>query len=240
MAPVRKGKYEFRPDSLAQLRGKLGFSQAKMAKILGVPANTLSRWENGATKPDADSLAAIYSVAVEHDIQFDLFTRRRPLPKKPKRRSRLLVMWDFQNVKYPAMAVKSMDDWIRGELGRRFPATSYRRFKAFASPHQVAATDELEERGWRVWEDDVDIDEEIVNQAKSDCGHEPKDTILVLITQDGGFLELINDLQDQEVRVCLITAQHGYSQQLVKAVPKKHWIVIPGNVPTGMGGFFSL
>ena len=42
-----------------------------------------------------------------------------------------------------------------------------------------------------VFEDDVDMDEEITNQAKSDCGQEPEDTVLVIITKDGDFRELV-------------------------------------------------
>ncbi len=239
MAPVKAGKYEYKPETLAQLRGKLGLSQAKMAKLLGVPANTLSRWETGATKPDADSLAAIYSVAMEHKCQISFFKRRRPVPKKPKGRSRLLAMWDFQNVTVPLIAVESVNAWIRQEFDRRFSSTSYRRFKAFASPSQSLAANELEKRGWRVWEDDEDIDDEIVSQARSDCGQEPQDTVLVLITQDGDFLDLIRDLRAKEVEVYLITAQHGYSQRLAQAVPKKQWVSIPSNVMTGMGNILS-
>lgn len=80
---------------------------------------------------------------------------------------------------------------------KRFSGTSYQRFKAFSHPSQSAAADELQRLGWRVWEDDVDMDDEIINQARSDCGQEPKDTIFVLITKDGDFTELVEDLKQQ-------------------------------------------
>ena len=41
MAPTRAGKYEFRPETLAGLRGQLALKQARMAELLGIPANTL-------------------------------------------------------------------------------------------------------------------------------------------------------------------------------------------------------
>ena len=57
-------------------------------------------------------------------------------------------------------------------------------------------------------------------QAKSDCGQDPKDTILVLIAQDGDYLELIRELREQGVSVYLFTRQHGYSQRLAQVVPE--------------------
>ena len=98
MAPVKAGKYEFRPDSLVKIREKLGIKQLKMAEMLGVPANTVSRWETGATSPDAESLAAIYSAAMDRGITPDFFQRRRPAARQAKAPSRLLVMWDFQKL----------------------------------------------------------------------------------------------------------------------------------------------
>ena len=160
MAPIKAGKYEYKPETLVRLREQMGLTQAKMAERLGVPSNTLSRWETGATKPDAESLAAIYSLAMEKGITPVFFQKRRPLVKQSKGRSRLLVMWDVQNVSPPAHQVAAMTSWIRGELDHRFANASYRRYKAFASPHQTAATDVLEQLGWRVWEDEEDIDDE--------------------------------------------------------------------------------
>ena len=66
MTPIKQGLYEFRRDSLIDLRNSLGINQGKMAELLNVPANTLSRWETGATVPDAESLAAFYSLAQDH------------------------------------------------------------------------------------------------------------------------------------------------------------------------------
>ena len=229
MAPVKAGKYQFRSDSLVQVREQVGLSQAKMANLLGVPANTLSRWETGATSPDAESLAAIYSVAMEHDIPPDFFQRRRPMPKQGKGPSRLLVMWDFQNLGVRENRVTSLNSWLREEMDKRFPGTSYRRFKAFSHPKQEAATDKLQELGWRVFEDDVDMDEEIANQSKSDCGHEPKDTILVLVTKDGDFKELVAASKRKGVTVYLVTPPQGHSQSLVQAIGGKNWIKLPSS-----------
>lgn len=230
MAPIKAGKYEYKPETLVRLREEMGLTQAKMAERLGVPSNTLSRWETGATKPDAESLAAIYSLAMEKGITPVFFQKRRPMVKQSKGRSRLLVMWDVQNVSPPAQRVSPMTSWIREELDRRFANASYRSYKAFARPQQAAATDVLEQLGWRVWEDDEDIDDEIIAQAKSDCGQEPTDTTLVLIANDGDYMKLVTDLQTQSVQVYLITSQDMYNKELVEKVSRKLWIQLPNHL----------
>ena len=93
MAPVKPGRFKFDPGSIVQVRKHLGLSQKKLAALLGVPANTLSRWETGATTPDADSLAAIYSVAAQHGMSAQLFHRRKKMqPRLSKGRTRLLAV----------------------------------------------------------------------------------------------------------------------------------------------------
>ena len=218
MAPGKPGRYEFSPESLVKIRTQLSLSQTKMAKLLGIPANTLSRWESGTTTPDAESLASVYSAAMEHSVTPGFFRKRRPVPKQSKERSRLLVMWDFQNVPPSRGAVAKAADWITSQLGTRFAAASYRRFKAFSHPSQTAATDELQKFGWRVWEDDEDMDDEIIAQCKSDCGQEPKDTILVLVTKDGDFTELVEELKERGVDVYLGSPAAGPNQKLVHVV----------------------
>lgn len=81
MTPIKKGIYEFKRDSLIQIRKELGLSQNKMAELLCIPANTLSRWETGATIPDASSLASIYSLARELGLDtLSFFGIRDDLP----------------------------------------------------------------------------------------------------------------------------------------------------------------
>ncbi|MBI4285272.1 MAG: hypothetical protein HY670_05160, partial [Chloroflexi bacterium] len=68
------------------------------------------------------------------------------------------------------------------------------------------------------------MDEEIINQSRSDCGHEPKDTILALVTKDGDFSSLFENLKSEGVGVYLISPASGFDQRLVDAVGKKHWL----------------
>ena len=85
MGPARSGKYRFSPRSLIGLRRTLGITQAQMADLLGVPANTVSRWETSLTVPDAQSLAAIYSVAMEYQVQPNFFQLDAPASPPAKR-----------------------------------------------------------------------------------------------------------------------------------------------------------
>ncbi|MDD5094747.1 MAG: helix-turn-helix transcriptional regulator [Dehalococcoidia bacterium] len=73
MTPIKQGLYEFKKESLIEARKAMGVTQNKMAELLGVPANTLSRWETGATAPDATSLAAIVSLMKEHGLTPPVF-----------------------------------------------------------------------------------------------------------------------------------------------------------------------
>ena len=230
MAPIKPGQYEFRPESIAEVRQRLGFTQAKLADLLGVPANTLSRWETGSTTPDAETLAAIYSTAVEQGFTPSFFKKKRPVPKPSRQRSRLYTMWDFQNLGVSASSVAEFNSWVRKELEeRRFKSTSHRLYKAFSRPSQSPATDRLEKLGWRVWEDNVDMDTEIRNQARSDCGQDPKDTIFALITKDGDFIALAQELKNLGTEVYLISPEQGHNQKLVQAVGNKQWIRLPKN-----------
>ena len=227
MAPVKAGKYEYRPESLVELRQLLELKQAKMAGLLEISANTLSRWETGATTPDAESLAAIHSIAMERGITPEFFQRRRPAPKPSRGRSRLLVIWDFQSMSTQPNRVQDFVTWIRSALDARLAPPSYQWFKAFAWKNQAAATDELLTLGWRIWEDDEDLGDEITVQAKSDCGQEPQDSVLVLITKDGKYENLVADLHGQGVLVYLITPSQSYSKGLVDAVGQQKWIQFP-------------
>lgn len=219
----KKGIYEFIPSSILEIRKRLKLSQVAMADLLGVPPNTLSRWETGATVPDANYLALIYSVAKEHNITPVFFGIRRESQQTQKPRYRLIVMWDFQTLGVPLGQVTEADTWIKTEVQRRFSEVSFQLFKAFTYPYQSNEADILEDLGWRVWEDDTGIREEIIDQSRSDTGHDPGGTILLLITRDNGFIDLIDDLKTQGVRIYLIAPEYA-SQELVEKVGRRRWI----------------
>lgn len=221
MVPIKGGRYEFRPDSIVALRKQLGQTQAQMAKQLEIPSNTLSRWETGATTPDAESLAALYSLGAAEGAPPQFFRRRRMEPKARKGRPHLFVMWDLQNAACTASVARQRDSSIRRTLDGEFASASHRVFKVFSTPRQALVTDQLAECGWRIWEDYSDMDGELIAQARSDCGQEPKDTTVVLIANDGDYQDLIRDLREQGVAVHLLPLGGNPSAKLARAVGKE-------------------
>ncbi len=223
MTPTKKGSHEFKADSLIEIRKKLKISQTEMAKQIGVPPNTLSRWENKTTVPDANSLASIYSLAKDHGLTPNFFGIRKDTKPSQKMRDRLLVMWDFWTLGPQSYQVEEAEAWIKTELKRRFRNMTVEIFKAFSHPSQSNATDKLTELGWRVWEDNSGMDEELIDQARSDAGQDPKATIFVIITSDGEFVDLIDDLQKKGIRVYLV-APSNTNADLIEEVGHKRWI----------------
>lgn len=201
MAPIKQGKYEFKRDSLKEVRKRIGISQAQMAKHLGIPANTLSRWENGATTPDATHLAAFYSLAKEYNIIPAFFGLRDSLFPYD-----LVVSWDFQTVGTSVMSVQFAHSTILQELRQRFSGKTP-LYKAFAHPTQNEAAKELQNLGWRIYIDDSEVFQYIVDDAKSDCGHNPEETIFVLISDDNDFCNLIDELKSTDVQVYVMSTQ---------------------------------
>ena len=74
-----------------------------------------------------------------------------------------------------------------------------------------------------MWEDDTGIREEIIDQSRSDTGQDPGGTTLLLITRDNGFIDLVDDLKTQGVRVYLIAPEFS-SQELIEKVGRRRWI----------------
>ena len=109
-------EYQFSPRSLVETREKMSLSQAKLAARLDLPANTVSRWERGETTPDANSLAAIYSIAKEHGLTPVFFHLRLSMVELKLSPPKSQVVSDcLAEVKsLQGKAVKN------GELGNRF------------------------------------------------------------------------------------------------------------------------
>ena len=225
MAPADKGSFRFDPASIVDCRNRLGLTQADLARLIGVPANTLSRWETGRAAPDAHSLAAVYSVAQDRGLSMNFFRRVEIQP-----RNRLVVVLDFQNLGITARDISKMDDFLMEKLDRIAPQTELEVFKAFARPDQEAAISELKKLKWRVKADKVNLDSAIVQQVKSDCGHDPENTVLVICSRDGDFASLVREMQDWGVEVYLM-GPADTSQRLIHAVERDHRIHWPDPHP---------
>ena len=212
MTPIKQGKYEFKKQSLIDVRKKMGLSQAKMAELLGVPANTLSRWELGATVPDAKNLAGFYSLAKEHGITPAFFgLRDNVIPFQYNS----AIFWDFQTTGIQAYWVKQAHDTIMSEIGKRFTGMAP-EYKVFAHPSQLQAIEILDGLGWTPFIGEDEIFEDIIHHIKNDCGQR-KDMVLILITQDNGFTEIVEDQMGKGVRVFIMSPQ-SYNNQLIQKV----------------------
>jgi len=235
MTPLKKGRFVFDPSSIKWIRDKLGLSQEELATQIGVAKTAISRWEKGQVTPDANSLAAIYSVAKEGRIEPTFFTAAEP--KANKTRSRLFVSWDFQNLPVSLPYLSMIDftskftdgsqiEKITNDLTKKFPDVSHSVFKVFTSSAHSGSYDELSKQDWRIMEYDHNIDEELDSQSWSDCNQNPKDTIFVLITKDGDYAELIEELRGKGVMAYLMAPENS-SQRLLETVGKRWRIPYP-------------
>ncbi len=218
MAPIRPDHHDFafKPETLDALRKRLELTQAALAEHLDVPVNTVSRWETGATTPDANALAAIFSVAKERGVTPQFFKRRATL--KQKQPTQLLFAWDFQNRGLDASDVE--EEWppMRKYLDLLFPKTrSSRRYLAYTSPHQYGAAQELEHQGFQVFTGFFDADAQLIRDVKAACQSRPSKTVVFLVTDDGNFGNLLLELKQMGVEA-YVWGTDECSERLRKAL----------------------
>ena len=202
MAPVRPDHYDFafRRESLEGLRKQIKLTQAALADLLDVPVNTVSRWETGATTPDANALAAIYSIARSRGVTPQFFRRRASVKETQKQRTRLLVTWDFQNRGLDVSDVEEEWLYMRTYLDLCFPGTrANRQLWAYTSPHQREAAGELERLKFNVFEGAFDADGQVVQDVMEACQKEPTKTVFILAADDGNYSDLLRSLRQAGV-----------------------------------------
>ena len=225
MAPVKTRSYGFNAKSIADVRTRMKMKQAKMAELLGVPANTLSRWETGATTPDANSLAAIYSIAQDNGLSVAFFEEMAMTPQQDQsKRLRVGIFADFQNVGIPAKTFSQFNKHVRQQIEARFPDAKRRRFRGFVGKKQFGTT--LRNNQWKVVQIQGNVDAELIQQAKAYCKTKPNNTALVLITKDGDFSTLAKELRATGVLVCLLSPPDT-SKKLREAIGKQQVIPWP-------------
>ena len=89
--------------------------------------------------------------------------------------------------------------------------------KVFTHKTQDKAAIELDKLGWTVFEGGNEIFNDIIQNAKSDSGHNPEGTVLVLISRDDKFVELINELKNNGVIIYIISPP-VYNNKLFEVV----------------------
>ena len=176
MVPIKQEyyKYRFDPDVLRVIRAKLSLSQAKLAEMLDVPPNTLSRWETGATAPDARALAAIYSIAKKKDITPEFFKKQSE--HRPKKQwTKMLLAWDFQNAGLDAKDVNEEWEYMNKYLNLFHPdSRAYRILRSYSSPNQNSATEILRSLKFDVKEGYFDADSQLIRDSMVECENSPE------------------------------------------------------------------
>ena len=231
MAPVKTHRYGFNARSIADFRARAKMKQATLAELLDVPANTLSRWETGATTPDAKSLAAIYSIAQDKGQPvnfFEVLETPQPAPAPASKKGlRVAVFADLQNIAVSAKAVPTLNKHVRDEVNRLFPSRGRARFRAFGSKAQAIRT--WGQKGWKVKEGNGNLDDTIIQQAKAFCQVNPKGAAWVIMTKDGDFAGLVKDQQAKGVQVWLLSPPNP-SKKLLDLIDRKHRIPWPADL----------
>ena len=227
MVPIRPDhfNYTFDPNTLDSLRKRLGLTQAALAEQLDIPVNTVSRWETGATTPDAKALAAIYSIAKGRGVTPQFFKRRADLTRTQNQQTKLFFVWDFQNRGLDSSDIEDEMLYIQKYLDLRFPRTrSSRQFWAYTAPHQRAASQELKRDGFDVYESSFDADSQIIKDVLEACQTRPTKTVVILVTDDGNFSDMLLELKRAKVDT-YVWGTDECSERLLKALGDERFIL---------------
>lgn len=241
MAPITPSShdYTFSYESLSQLRRRLELTQAEMAELLDVPINTLSRWENGKTTPDAHALAAIYSIAVDRDTAPEFFERRLSPLALRNERSNLILMWDFQNIAIDADSLAVEIYWLDEFLDLMYPHIEEKSFVqyAYTNFNQWSAEHILRNEGFQVQRCASNADSRLVADTRNllrlntDAAYAryrankftPKETTFILASDDGDYTEFLTEIVNQGVEAFLWATDEA-SQRLRNSVSADHFI----------------
>lgn len=228
MTPVKPNQfqYAFSPKNLVSLRNKLNLTQASLAEILDVPVNTISRWENGNSTPDAHTLAALYSIAKARDMEPEFFIKREGKAKTEKQRTKLILSWDFENVVLEAKSVDTEWYYMKAYLDLLYPKTRSSRFlyaymNLFAGQQQAAEV--LKGLKFTVNQGSYNADTQLIQYSLSECEKNPHKTVFILVAKDRDYTEFLERLRGMGVDV-YIWAPDECSQRLRQSVGVDHFI----------------
>ena len=219
--------YRFDPSSIAKMRTRLGIKQSAMAVQLGIKKTTLSEWETGKAEPSLADLAAIYSIGIEHDQQVSFFTivkEQKPQAQQTGVRTTAFVYWDGQNVAPSKKREREWEEFINDEVRERLPGALVHSY-AFISPNQERSFSQAE--GWDIKKSRQNQDETIIRQILKNTHESPESKVVFLVAFDGGYLNVIKEVQERGVAVYLITVLRRVSRRLLKAISGENVIALP-------------
>ena len=242
MSPIRPEDhaYSFRPAMLRDLREQLKLTQAQMSDLLEIPVNTLSRWELGNNLPDANALAAIYSVAAERGVKPQFFEERRNSVNKFKKRKNRIIDWDFQNLGIEAEDVgetcNTLNRYLNFLYGRSTNLVRYAylpaRIGGLWGTENSSQGQALQNAGFKVVPCNVDADRQIMSDGAglfdSSSNYQPKESAYILISDDGDYADFLKSFRSAGVEV-IVFGTDECSQKLIRAVGSDHFI--PFNRP---------
>ena len=245
MAPVRPEDFDyvFQPSRLKTLRESLNLTQADMAALLNMPVNTVSRWERGSNLPDANSLAAMYSIAQERGVTPEFFVRKpNPITARSKRRM-LAFHWDFQNRGVDSRYIEGEWSCMEQYMRMLFPASDESVRIAYTPGLFWGTHANLSKLGFRVSSSHQNADTQIIQEGRRIFGLtepnglirldssgrfnleynqwiHPERSAYTLISNDGDYLE---DLQQAGVET-FVWGTDKCSRRLWSAVGEDHFI----------------
>ena len=201
MVPIRPDhfNYIFDPNTLDSLRKQLGLTQAALAKELDVPVNTVSRWETGATTPDAKALAAIYSIVKKRGVTPQFFTSLKQAQNQP---INLVFVWDFQSRDFEASDIEDEFLYIREYFDLCFPNTHpSRHFLAYGPSPLLEVRAELRRLGFVVVESYSFINPEIIRHVQEACRTQSARSVVILGTDSGNLSDMLLELKRMNVDI---------------------------------------
>jgi len=226
MTPVKPElfEYEFQPEVITKTRNRLGLSQAKLAELLDLPVNTLSRWESGTTVPDANSLAAIYSIAKQKNIPPQFFIHRITTTQTKQQRTKLRFAWDYQNLGLEAKYIEFEWKYMIRYLKLFHPSSCASQIlRAYISPNQHVAGEVLGKLKFDIYERFFDADSQLARDSIEDCRKNPKKWTYILVANDGDYAQMLKELQASGVDTYL-WASDECSERLRNSVKNDHFI----------------
>jgi hypothetical protein len=138
-------------------------------------------------------LAAIYSISRQKGLTPEFFRRGedivQSLPGKGRnkevntkqKRTRLVLMWDFQNINLRSEEVSRTWNFMSKYLNLLFPQSGGNRIlKAYTSPGHWDARQALEQAKFKVEQSYWNADSQIEADSKRECGCESQDSSIVI------------------------------------------------------------